>query len=141
MSAKKKTTEVAVVRRPRPAPRPFIDARLLLLAAVIASPAAYRSSQGLLSPSAALDRFLLIAAGCLVLSAVLRMVWPLVVGESTPRASTPSTPSGSSTASASSASPALEPTLVDDGTALPPVGSGLDLLEDVGDPISLLDLP
>ncbi|HWU20071.1 MAG TPA: hypothetical protein VN088_00990 [Nocardioides sp.] len=137
MSGKKKTA--AAVRRPRPAPRPFIDARLLLLAALIASPAAYRSSQGLLSPSDALDRFLLIAAGCLVLSAVLRMVWPLVVGESTPL--TPSGSSGSSGSSASSGAPALEPTLVDDGMTLPPVGSGLDLLEDVADPTSLLDLP
>ncbi|HWU22880.1 MAG TPA: hypothetical protein VN088_15195 [Nocardioides sp.] len=130
MSKKK---AAGVVRRPRPAPRPFIDARLLLLAALIASPAAYRSSQGLLSPSAALDRFLLIAAGCLVLSAVLRMIWPLVVGESTPPA--PPVPSSAS------GSPALEATLVDDGMSLPPVGSGLDLLEDIDDPTALLDLP
>ncbi|HJQ06726.1 MAG TPA: hypothetical protein VJ872_14845 [Nocardioides sp.] len=132
MSRKKQGVGVDVVRRPRPAPRPFIDARLLLLAALIASPAAYRSSQGLLSPSTALDRFLLIAAGCVALSAVLRTIWPLVIGDNTPAASvTPPAP----------AAPALQPVVVDEVSPLPSVGSGLDLLEDDIDPTSLLDLP
>ncbi|GAB3860906.1 hypothetical protein GCM10028801_24270 [Nocardioides maradonensis] len=130
--SRKKQAAVDVVRRPRPAPRPFIDVRLLLLAAVIASPAAYRSSQGLLSPSTALDRFLLIAAGCVALSAVLRTIWPLVVGDTPPSAAAPS---------ASGVSPALEPVVVDDGLGIPPVGSGLDLIEDDIDPTALLDLP
>lgn len=131
MSKKKRAAGTDVVRRPRPAPRPFIDARLLLLAALIASPAAYRSTQGLLSPSTALDRFLLIAAGCVALSAVLRTIWPLVIGDGTPPAPAPP----------ATASPALEPVVVDDGRGLPPVGSGLDLIEDDFDPTALLDLP
>jgi hypothetical protein len=135
----------APVRSPRPAPQPILDARLLMLAAVIASPAVYRSTQGLLSPTAAFERFGIIAVGCVVLSGVVRTLWAMVRGESAPaelRALVGAAPLG-----------AVDPLAVDryddldlgaasplSGVALPPVGRGLDLLEDVGDPADLLRL-
>lgn len=58
----------------------MIDARLLAVAALVASPAAYRSAQGLLSPAEAMTRYLLVAAGCVLVSMLVRAIWPLVSG-------------------------------------------------------------
>lgn len=69
-----------VIRVPRPAPTPWIDTRALVVAALIASPALYRSQQGLLSGSATVERFGLIAGGCLLLSVVVRTLWPILIG-------------------------------------------------------------
>jgi hypothetical protein len=147
-------------RLPRTAPRPWIDARILLVAALIASPAAYRSSQGLLSAGAALDRFLVISVGCVVMSVVVRAVWPLLLGESTPTA----TRTVAGVAMPAAAAEALDPLLVDDAyagldgldgldglagldaldaldaPAPPSLGSGLDLIEEGVDPSDLLQL-
>jgi hypothetical protein len=57
-----------------------IDARVLVVAALVASPAAYRTAQGLLSVSEAMTRYLLVALGCVVVSVVVRALWPLVAG-------------------------------------------------------------
>lgn len=61
----------------------MIDARLLAVAALVASPAAYRSAQGLLSPGEAMTRYLLVAFGCVLVSVLVRAVWPLVSGPDT----------------------------------------------------------
>lgn len=58
----------------------MIDARVLLVAALVASPAAYRTTQGLLSVSEAMNRYLLVALGCILVSALVRAFWPLVAG-------------------------------------------------------------
>ena len=59
----------------------MIDARVLVAAALVASPAAWRASQGLLSVSEAMTRYLLVAAGCVLLSMLVRSLWPLLSGE------------------------------------------------------------
>lgn len=58
----------------------MIDGRVLVVAALVASPAAYRSAQGLLSPGEAMTRYLLVAMGCVVVSMLVRALWPLVAG-------------------------------------------------------------
>ena len=70
-------------RRHRPVPDTpaLIDLRVLVVAAVVSAPAAYRAGQGLLTPDQALVRFALVLAGCTVLMTVLRAAWPLVAGE------------------------------------------------------------
>ena len=80
-------------RSPRPAPTPWIDIRALIVAVLIASPALYRSQQGLLSSSATLERFGMIAGGCLLLSIVVRTLWPIVIG-SEPTRSAPAAQAG-----------------------------------------------
>ena len=59
----------------------MFDGRLLLVAALVASPAAWRATQGVVSVSEAMTRYLLIALGCVVVSVVVRALWPLVAGE------------------------------------------------------------
>lgn len=72
---------------PRPPQPSFIDARVLLVALVVASPAAVRVSQGLLSLDEMLVRYLMIAAGCAVVGTLVRWSWPLIAGDtSTPEA-------------------------------------------------------
>lgn len=66
---------------PRKVPPALVDWRVLLLAALVASPAAYRATQGLLSMDEVLTRYLLVAVGCVVVSAVVRALWPLLAGE------------------------------------------------------------
>ena len=69
-------------RQSRPAPETpaLIDLRVLFVAALVASPAAYRFSQGLLTVDQALTRFLMVALACTVVSTLLRAVWPMVAG-------------------------------------------------------------
>lgn len=69
-------------RRGRPAPETpaLIDLRVLLVAALVASPAAYRASQGLLTVDQALTRFLLVVLACTAVSTLVRAVWPMVAG-------------------------------------------------------------
>lgn len=74
-------------RRPAPATPALIDLRVLVVAAVVSAPAAYRAGQGLLTPDQALGRFVVVLLGCTALMAVLRAAWPLVAGE--PAAPTP----------------------------------------------------
>lgn len=63
------------------APRPgLIGLPVLLVAALVASPAAYRASQGLLTVDQAIVRFLLVAVACVAASLLVRGVWPLVAG-------------------------------------------------------------
>ena len=47
---------------------------------LVASPAAYRFSQGLLTVDQALTRFLLVALACTAVSTLVRAVWPMVAG-------------------------------------------------------------
>lgn len=68
-------------RRPAPDTPALIDLRVLVVAAVVSAPAAYRAGQGLLTPDQALGRFLVVLLGCTALMAVLRTAWPLVAGE------------------------------------------------------------
>ncbi|WP_182379520.1 hypothetical protein [Nocardioides sp. WS12] len=67
-------------RRPAPETPALIDLRVLFVAALVASPAAYRASQGLLTIDQALTRFLLVALACTAVSMLLRAVWPVVAG-------------------------------------------------------------
>lgn len=69
--------------RPAPQGPALLDLRVLLVAAVVSAPAAYRAGQGLLTPDQALGRFLVVLVGCVALMAVLRAAWPLVAGEPT----------------------------------------------------------
>lgn len=64
-----------------PATPALIDVRVLVVAAIVSAPAAYRAGQGLLTPDQALGRFLVVLAGCTALMVVLRAAWPLVAGE------------------------------------------------------------
>jgi hypothetical protein len=109
---------------------PVVDARLLLLAAALAAPAAYRASEGLIPFDDAVDRFLLIAAGCFAVSALLRTVWPFLVGDE----QAPPDPGGTPVPTA--AAPGTAP---QDGAPPPALGNGLDLLEDDLDPLLLLE--
>lgn len=68
-------------RRSVPDTPALLDVRVLVVAAVVSAPAAYRAGQGLLTPDQALGRFLVVLAGCTALLAVLRATWPLVAGE------------------------------------------------------------
>lgn len=68
-------------RRPAPDTPSLLDLRVLVVAAVVSAPAAYRAGQGLLTPDQALGRFLVVLLGCTALMAVLRAAWPLVAGE------------------------------------------------------------
>lgn len=74
-----------VVRVTRPTPTPWIDSKALLIAALIASPALYRAQQGLLSGTAVIERFGMIAAGSLALSIVVRTLWPILIGSDSPK--------------------------------------------------------
>ncbi len=68
-------------KRPAPDTPALIDLRVLLAAAVMASPAAYLASQGLLSVDQALTRFVVVLVACTAVTALLRALWPLVAGE------------------------------------------------------------
>lgn len=70
--------------RPLPDGPALLDLRVLLVAAVVSAPAAYRAGQGLLTPDQALGRFLVVLVGCTALMAVLRAAWPLVAGDPAP---------------------------------------------------------
>lgn len=75
--------------RHRPPDGPgLLDLRVLLVAAVVSAPAAYRAGQGLLTPDQAVARFLVVLVGCAALMVVLRAAWPLVAGEPAPAPTT-----------------------------------------------------
>lgn len=76
----------AIPRPPQPA---FVDGRVLFVALVVASPAAVRVSQGLLSLDEMLVRYLVIAAGCAVVGTLVRWCWPLIAGETAAPAAAP----------------------------------------------------
>jgi hypothetical protein len=112
-------------RSSRPYRGPIIDARLMLLAFALASPAAYLSTQGLLSTDALLTRFLVIVVCCIGVSALVRTVWPLLLGDPTPEP-VPTKADGKA---------ASRPGAQEGPTHL---GNGFDLLEDDIDPTLLL---
>lgn len=64
-------------KRPAPDTPALIDVRVILVAAVMASPAAYRASQGLLTLDQALTRFGLVLLACAAVTGVLRALWPV----------------------------------------------------------------
>ncbi len=68
-------------RRSVPDTPALLDLRVLVVAAFVSAPAAYRAGQGLLTPDQALGRFLVVLVGCTALMVVLRAAWPLVAGE------------------------------------------------------------
>ena len=70
-------------RRPSPRTPVLLDVRILVVAALVSAPAAYRASQGLLTPDEAVSRFLVVLVGCAALAMLLRVVWPMVAGETT----------------------------------------------------------
>lgn len=80
----------------------LIDLRVLLVAAVVSAPAAYRAGQGLLTPDQALVRFAVVLAGCTALMALLRAAWPLVAGE-------PAAPAAESAGVTDEADPEVSP--------------------------------
>lgn len=59
---------------------PIIDVKILVIAALVASPAAYRASQGLLTVDQAITRFLLVTVACMATAMVVRAVWPILAG-------------------------------------------------------------
>lgn len=73
--------KAARARRPAPDTPALLDVRVVLVAAVVASPAAYRASQGLLTPDQAMGRFLVVLLAVAAMTALVRAVWPLVAGE------------------------------------------------------------
>lgn len=82
--ARKKTP--APAGRPTPTGPSIVDAKVLVIAALVASPAAYRASQGLLSVDEALTRFFLVAVACAATAMVVRSLWTLLAGPIAPPA-------------------------------------------------------
>ncbi|MEV5001614.1 hypothetical protein [Nocardioides sp. LML1-1-1.1] len=72
---------MARAKRPAPITPALIDVRVILVAAVVASPAAYRAAQGLLTLDQALTRFGLVLLACAAVTGVLRALWPVLAGE------------------------------------------------------------
>ncbi|KRB79975.1 hypothetical protein ASE01_00210 [Nocardioides sp. Root190] len=68
-------------RRPAPETPALIDVRVLVVAALLVTPAAWQASQGLLSVDQVLTRYLFVALGCTVVLAFVRTVWPVLAGE------------------------------------------------------------
>jgi len=58
----------------------MLDLRVVLAAAVLASPAVVRAADGTLPMEEALTRVLLVMLGAAVLSLLVRTVWPLLAG-------------------------------------------------------------
>lgn len=71
-------------RRPLPDTPALIDVRVLAVAALLVTPAAWQAGQGLLSVDQVLIRYLMVAIGCTVATAVGRSIWPIIAGESHP---------------------------------------------------------
>lgn len=69
-------------RRNAPLTPALIDGRVLLVAALLVTPAAWQASQGLLSVDQVLTRYLLVALGCTAVLALVRSVWPVLAGVS-----------------------------------------------------------
>jgi hypothetical protein len=74
-------------------PAPWINRVAVVAALVIASPVVYRVHQGLLSPSAAFERFAMVFAGCVAVSVLVRTLAPMVMAEPVAPAEAPATPS------------------------------------------------
>lgn len=77
-------TPTAVLPTPAPprGPAPgLVDGRMLFVALLVCSPAAYRLAQGMVSLTDVLTRYLVVAIGCVALAAVVRVVWPILSGD------------------------------------------------------------
>lgn len=72
---------VTTVRVPRLPRAGLVDARLLVVALAVSSPAIYRLAQGMVSVTDVLTRYLLVAVGCVATGALVRWAWPLLSGE------------------------------------------------------------
>lgn len=84
----------------------LIDLRVLLIASVVASPAAWRAQQGLLSVDQAMTRYLLVVLACTATAVLVRAVWPVLAG-TTPSAGGTTETSG--TAATGDAAPTAVP--------------------------------
>jgi hypothetical protein len=73
---------------PRGAGPGLVDGRMLLVALIVCLPAGYRLAEGLVSLTDVLTRYLVVAVGCIALAAVVRVVWPILSGESPAATST-----------------------------------------------------
>lgn len=62
------------------ASRPVVDGWVLLAAVLISAPAGYRLSQGLVSVTDVLVRFLLVTTGCALAFVLVRHAWAAIVG-------------------------------------------------------------
>ncbi len=69
-----------------------LDLRVILVAAVVASPAVLRAAQGLLTVNEALIRVAMVVVGCLAVAAVVRSLWPLLAGVAAAESATASLP-------------------------------------------------
>lgn len=65
----------------------LVDGRMLLVALIVCLPAGYRLTEGLVSLTDVLTRYLVVAIGCVLLAAVVRVLWPILSGESPPTTS------------------------------------------------------
>lgn len=116
--------------RPQHSPG-LVDARVLFVALVVCAPAGFQLMHGMLSLSDVLTRYLVVAVGCLAVSAVVRFVWPILSGE----LSTPGTPaSGAPRARGKSASSPSRST----GATQDPAGDDAALLGSLDDPAATL---
>ncbi len=61
----------------------MFDLRIFLLAALIASPAAFRAAEGQLSLDEALTRLLIVMVGATLAGLLVRTLWPLLSGTTT----------------------------------------------------------
>lgn len=79
--------------RPVPTPTPgIVDGKVLVIAAIVCSPAIYRASQGLLSVDEVLQRYLFVSLACTATAMLVRALWPLLAGPVAPP--TPRAPAG-----------------------------------------------
>ncbi|MEQ6901654.1 hypothetical protein [Nocardioides sp. YIM 152588] len=69
--------------------RGVVEGWTLLAAAVMASPAGWQLSRGMLSLTDALIRYLIVLAGCCAVTLAVRGAWPLLAGPASPRGSRP----------------------------------------------------
>lgn len=99
-------------------PTGLVDARVLLVALVVCAPAGYQMMHGMLSLSDVLTRYLVVAVGCVAVSAVVRFVWPILAGELGAPAPATAGPAGRTAASAATRSPDASVPSLDDDTAL-----------------------
>lgn len=82
---RRKGAPAAATGKGRPDPGPgIIDGKVLVIAALVASPAAYQASQGLLSVDQVLERYLLVALACAATAAVVRALWSVLAGPIAP---------------------------------------------------------
>lgn len=115
--------------RPQQSPG-LVDARVLIVALVVCTPAVYRMSEGMLSLTDVLTRYLLVAVGCVAVSALVRFVWPMVSGE----IPAPSTTSSSGRTGRAAPAPAAQAA----NREADPAGDDTSLLGSFDDPAASL---